>query len=267
MAPRRGWWGLVLAILAIANSACALAPGALDGPTRLNVFAAASLRDALDSVVDAYADVAPDMTIIVSTDSSATLRTQIEQGAPADVFLSADLSHPQTLADAGLTDGAVVTFARNELAVIVPSTNPAGIRTPADLATPGVAIVAAGGGVPISAYAAELVANLGAIDGYPADFEAAYEANVVSREDNVAAVVAKIELGEGDAAIVYATDARSAESVMTIEIPDGANVDADYGGVVIRESDARAASTAFLEWLAGPAGQGVLAEHGFAALE
>jgi molybdate transport system substrate-binding protein len=165
--------------------------------------------------------------------------------------------------DTGLAAGTVTKFAGNLLTVIVPMANPAGIKTPADLARPGIKVIAAGNTVPITKYATQLVANLAKQPGYPADFVAQYTANIVTREDNVAAVVAKIELGEGDAGIVYVTDAKTSTKVMTIAVPDAANVPATYGGVVVKASPNVAAAQAFLAWLAGPDGQAILASFGF----
>jgi molybdate transport system substrate-binding protein len=241
----------------------AVSAGSTARALELTVYAAASLKGALETATTAYAGAVPGVTITLATDSSATLRTQIEQGAPADVFLSADESNPKRLVDAGLADGAAVAFAGNTLVVIVPSANPAGIATAADLAGDGVKIIAAGAEVPISKYAAQAVTNLSKQPGYPAGFVAAYGANVVSREDNVKAVVAKIELGEGDAAIVYATDAKASTRVGTVEIPAVANVPATYAGVVLKDSTHVDAARAFLAWLAGPGGQAVLTTFGF----
>jgi molybdate transport system substrate-binding protein len=229
----------------------------------LLILGAASLRRVLEAVEEAYEAAHPGTTITISTDSSAALATQIELGAPADVFLSADTVNAQRLVDAGLADGEPVVFAENRLTIIVPTGNPAGIASPADLARPGLRIVAAGEEVPITKYAAELVANLAGEPGYPSDFAAAYEANVVSREDNVKAVVAKIELGEGDAGIVYVTDAAASGEVETVAVPDRANVRAHFAGVVIEASRHRDAARAFLAWFAGPAGQAILARFGF----
>jgi molybdate transport system substrate-binding protein len=147
--------------------------------------------------------------------------------------------------------------------VIVPTANPAGIQTPADLAKSGVKVIAAGDAVPITRYANQLVANLVRQPGYPADFVAAYTANIVSKEDNVAAVVAKIELGEGDAAIVYVTDAKGSSKVTPVTVPPAANVPATYAGVVVKASANMASAQAFLTWLAGPDGQAILASFGF----
>jgi molybdate transport system substrate-binding protein len=232
-------------------------------PVELVVFGAASLRSVLKQVESAYENEHPRIDVVVSTGSSAALRTQIEQGAPADVFLSADTVNPRRLADAGLIGGDPVPFARNRLAIIVPITNPAGITGPADLARPGIKIIAAGERVPITGYATEAIQALAALPGYPAGFADAYAANVVSREDDVGAVAAKIELREGDAAIVYATDARASDAVTAVAIPDAADPTATYAGAVIGASGHRAEATAFFDWLAGPAGEAILADAGF----
>jgi molybdate transport system substrate-binding protein len=229
----------------------------------LTILGAASLKGALVKAKTAYEAANPGTTLTISTDSSATLETQIEQGAPADVFLSADTTNPKKLVDEGLADGAAVTFAGNKLTVIAPPNNPAGIASPADLARPGIKVIAAGDSVPITKYATQLVANLAKEAGYPADFAAAYAANIASKEDNVKAVVAKIELGEGDAGIVYVTDAKASTKVMTIEVPDTANVPATYAGVVVKASAHVDAARAFLNWFAGPDGQAILGGFGF----
>jgi molybdate transport system substrate-binding protein len=229
----------------------------------LTIYGAASLAGVLDAARTAYETANPGAALTISTDSSAALETQIEQGAPADVFLAADTTNPKKLVDGGFGAGDAVDFAGNELIVIVPKDNPANIRSPADLARAGVKVVAAGDEVPITRYASQLVKNLAMVSGYPADFEAGYARNVVSKEDNVKAVVAKVGLGEGDAGIVYVTDAKASKDVDTVPIPDGANVPATYAGVVIRASRNADAAKAFLDWLAGPAGQKVLSQAGF----
>ena len=253
-----------LLIVALLTVGCTTSPGSNDG-VDLTVYGAASLKGALEAVRTAYSEAEPGITLTIATDASSTLRTQIEQGAPTDVFLSADELNPAALVDAALTDGAAVDFAGNSLVVIVPTGNPASITTAADLARPGVKVIAAGDAVPIAGYAAQVVANISALPSAPVGFAVSYEANVVSREQNVKAVVAKIELGEGDAAIVYATDARASSRVETIALPAGVDVRASYAGVVIRSTDDVAAAHAFLDWLAGPAGAAVLADFGFAA--
>jgi molybdate transport system substrate-binding protein len=229
----------------------------------LTVYGAASLKGVLETATAAYEAANPGTTLTVSTDSSAALATQIEQGAPADVFLSADTRNPAALVTKGLADGDPVTFAGNVLTIVVPADNPGGIASPMDLAKPGIRIIAAGDEVPITKYATQLVDNLAGLEGYPAGFAAAYAANVASKEDNVKALIAKVELGEGDAGIVYATDARASDEVTTVEVPDSANVPATYEGVVVKGSAHPEAARAFLTWFAGPDGQAILASFGF----
>lgn len=264
---------VLVAALALATlAAVAFAPRAPvdDAPPRssseaseLTIYGAASLKGALETARTAYAAAVPGTTLLLATDSSAALATQIQQGAPADVFLSADATNPRQLADAGLTDGAPVAFARNQLTIIVPTANPAGIVSPADLARPGVHIIAAGDAVPITGYAQQVIDALARETADAPGFVAAYASNIVSREDNVKAVVAKIELGEGDAAIVYATDAVASRRVEIIPIPDSANAIATYEGIVVETSERLMAARSFLDWFAGPAGIAILAQFGF----
>jgi molybdate transport system substrate-binding protein len=270
--PRTGPAALAVAWLAtllVCVCACAPAGGpstassAPAGAANLTIYGAASLKSAIDQAKTAWETGHPGSKLTIATDSSAALETQIEQGAPADVFLSADTTNPKKLVDKGLAAGPVTSFAGNQLTVIVPSANPAGIETPADLARPGIKVIAAGDAVPITKYAGQLVANLARQSGYPADFVAAYSANIASKEDNVKAVVAKIELGEGDAGIVYVTDAKASTKVATIDVPAGANVPAAYAGVVVKASPNPAAAEAFLDWFAGPDGRAILASFGF----
>lgn len=258
-------FGVLVFIMAACTNAGASSASATIAPARVEIliFGAASLKGALEAAKVAYEAEVPGTTVTLSTDSSTALATQIEQGAPADVFLSADSKNPQALLDNGLADGPPVTFAGNKLVIIIPTANPAGIKTPADLTKTGIKIIAAGDEVPITRYATELVANLAEEAGYPTGFAAAYTANVASQEDNVKAVVAKIELGEGDAGIVYVTDAKASTKVTTVDVPDAANVPATYDAVVVKTSSKAAAAQAFLDWFAGPDGRAILSGFGF----
>jgi molybdate transport system substrate-binding protein len=227
---------------------------------RAVVLAAASLTDAFEELAATYAQETG-TEIVLSFDASSALRAQIEEGAPADLFVSADVSNPQALVDAGLTDGESRRFAANGLAIVVPAAGDSPVAAWTDLASDGVRVVAAGDDVPITRYAVDLVANLAGLPDAPDGFADAYAANVVSREDNVRAVLAKIELGEGDAGIVYETDATSSDQVETVRIPPDANVVADYAFVVL--DGATSAGAAFGEWLLGDAAQEILASYGF----
>jgi molybdate transport system substrate-binding protein len=270
---------LTTLVLALALAACSpsasASPSTSAEPTAtpeasveafdLTIFGAASLTDALAEIETTYEAATPGANLVISTESSATLRTQIEEGAPADVFLSADTSNPDALAEAGLTAGDPVPYAGNSLALVVPDANEAGISSPADLATAGVQIIAAGPEVPITGYAAEVVATLAELPDYPAGFADAYAANVVSEEENVRGVLNRIELNEGDAGFVYQTDALGSSEVTAIEIPEAANTHATYAGCVIAGSAHEAQAEAFLAWLTGPDGQAILADFGFVA--
>ncbi len=229
----------------------------------LTVFAAASLSGVLAKIKDAYEAANPGTTLTVSTDSSVALETKIEQGAPADVFLAADTANPKKLVDAGLAAGEAAAFAGNKLTIVVPTDNPGGVSKPTDLATPGLKVIAAGDEVPITKYARQLVANIAKEPDASAGFEAAYAANVVSKEDNVKAVIGKIELGEGDAGIVYVTDAKASTKVATVDVPDAVNVPATYAGVVVGASTHQEPARTFLGWLTGADGQAILESFGF----
>ena len=244
-------------------SAAASTAASAGAGTEIQVYAAASLKSVLAKVKTAYEAANAGITLTVSADSSTALETKIEQGAPADVFLSADTANPQKVVDKGLASGTVVKFAGNKLTVIVPTANPAGITTPADLAKAGVKIIACADGVPIQKYTTAWLAKVVALPAYGADFATKFTANVVSHEDNVGAIVTKVGLGEGDAGIVYVTDAKTSDKVTTIAIPSEENVLATYGGVVVKASKSVDASTAFLTWLASPTGQQILSDAGF----
>lgn len=262
---------VLLSALAMAVAGCGVGAAATSTsgaassatPTNLTIYAAASLGNALKRVEAEYSAAHPGVSFTLSTGSSAALETQIEQGAPADVFLSADTAYADKLAKDGFALGQPVAFAGNLLTIVVPKANPAGISSPADLARAGVKIIAAASSVPVQKYAVQLVANLARQPGYPADFAARYEANVVSRETDVAAVLAKVALGEGDAGIVYETDAKSSSGVTTIAVPPAANIPATYAGAVVEGTSHPDAARAFLTWLGTPDGQAVLASFGF----
>ena len=234
-------------------------------PPSLTIFGAASLAKVLDEVKADYEAANPGTTLTISTDSSAALATQIEQGAPADVFLSADTTNPQKLVDAGLADGDAVVFAANKLTIITPTGQP-GRPDRAVRPRPrrGSGSSRRGDEVPITKYATQLVENLAGAAGAPADFAAAYAANIVSKEENVAAVRTKIELGEGDARHRLRDGCRRPPTRSPRStVPDDVNVPASYAGVVVKASPNVEAAHAFLDWFAGPDGQAILASFGF----
>jgi molybdate transport system substrate-binding protein len=245
-----------------APSTAASAPPSTAGG--LTIYAASSLTSAFKDLATAY-ETATGTSITLSFDASSALEAQIEQGAPADILASADTANPQKLETAKLAAGTPINFAGNVLTIIVPASGSNAVAIPADLAKAGVKIIAAGDAVPITKYANQLIANLAKQPGYPANFAAAVAANVVSKEDNVKAVVSKVELGEGDAGIVYLTDARASTNVKSIDVPATANVPATYTAVALKASKNATAAQAFLAWLTDTDAQAILAKYGFLA--
>jgi molybdate transport system substrate-binding protein len=257
---------LALAVCSCAGPVASATPEAFVDPkapqVELTIYAAASLNGVLDAAKAEYAKVDSTVTLVISTDSSAALATKIEQGAPTDVFLSADTTNPANLIARGFAKDPARTFASNQLTVIVPTDNPGGLVSPLDLIKPGVKVIAAGPSVPITKYAGQVIDNIAKVDGY-ADFASRYAANVVSEEENVAAVVTKIVLGQGDAAIVYVTDAATSTGVKSIDVLADWNVRARYAGVVVKASRNAQAAEAFIDWLTSADGQSVLISFGF----
>jgi molybdate transport system substrate-binding protein len=228
----------------------------------LHVFAAASLSEAFREIGAAFERAHPGDTVELNFAGSQVLRMQIEQGAGADVFASADLVHANLLRTNRLLSEPRV-FTRNRLVVIVPVEGKR-VKALSDIAKPGVKLVVAGDTVPAGRYAKQVVAQLGASGLYGADFVAGFEANVVSQETNVRAVQAKVALGEADAGIVYVTDAAGDDRVRTIAIPERYNVVAEYAIGVVVNSPAESAAESFVAFVLGAKGQAVLVKHGFA---
>ncbi len=250
---------------ALALGAYAMPAARAADPGAITVFAAASLREA-------FTAAQPDFTrktgvaVTFSFAGSDTLAAQIAQGAPADVFASANQIQMKKTAAAGLLAGDPTTFARNHLVVIVPKTNPGKVTAVADLGRPGVKVVLADPTVPVGNYARTAFKNLGGTSGYPADFAAAVEKNVVSNELDVKAVATKISLGEGDAGVVYATDVTPAiaANVTTIDFPPGTAPEATYPIAVLKAARNAAGAQAFVDFVLHD-GQTYLKARGFSA--
>jgi molybdate transport system substrate-binding protein len=163
-----------------------------------------------------------------------------------------------------LTAGQPKVFAHNRLVAIVPRSNPGRILQLQDLARRGVKLVVGAEAVPVGKYTSEMLRRLERLAGFPPAYGDSVLANVVSQEENVRSVVAKVQLGEADAGIVYRSDVtpRVAPSLTVLDIPDHANVVASYPVVVLRASGQSAAARAFVALLLGPEGRRVLAMHG-----
>jgi molybdate transport system substrate-binding protein len=266
--PGAGPAALVLVAATLAGcvgSAPAPIPAATPAvaPVEVTLLAAASLSDVAADLATAYETGRPGVSIRLSIGSTSELRAQIEAGAPADLLAAADVATPAALVAAGLAADEPVVFAANELALIVPAANPAGVTDAYDLGRPGLRIVAAAPEVPISRYVDRLIANLQAYRGAQAELPRIYAENVVSREPNVRAVLARIELGEADAAFVYATDAAGDRDVAVIPLPPGTNVTVEHAAVRLASSANPAAADDLLAWLAGPEAAAILAARGF----
>jgi molybdate transport system substrate-binding protein len=238
------------------------APGA-GSAEPLTVFAAASLTETFQDLGPLFERSAPGAKVTFSFASSSLLRTQIEQGAPADVFASADREQMEPLARAGLVR-APVDFARNRLVIVTPAANPGKIRRPQDLARPGLRLVITAEQVPIGRYTRQALAKMGAPGAFGHGFQPAVVRNVVSQEPNVRGLLAKVTLGEADAAIVYVTDALAGgEKARTVPIPDRYNEVAVYPAAVVARSPHAATAARFLAFLRSKTGRAVLKKHGF----
>ena len=227
----------------------------------LTVLAASSLKNVFPTIGDQFTAAHPDVGVSFSFAGTDALTAQIEQGAPADVFAGASKKYGDELSSKGLID-AFSPFCTNSLVLVVPPSNPAGIQTLTDLTKPGLKLVIGSETVPVGAYTRTVLTNLNAV--YGSGFSDQVLANVVSNEDNVEGVLTKVESGEADAGFVYVTDSKAAGSaVATIVLPAGAQAVATYPIGVVKSSAHAADAQAFVAFVLGPTGQGLLADAGF----
>lgn len=241
--------------------------------TGLSVFAAASLREAFTEIGNGFQADNPGVTELrFNFQGSQLLVTQIEQGAPADVFASADRANMDKAVRMGLIEGEPRELARNLLAVVLPDENFGNIQGLKDLARPGVKISLADPVVPVGAYSLQVLDKLSADPAYGSSFKQQVLDNVVSREENVRQVLTRVQLGEADVGIVYVTDAISANAasgsagvqpVKTLEIPERYNIVAAYYIGVVKGADHPGAAAAWMNYVLSDAGQSVLQKYGF----
>jgi molybdate transport system substrate-binding protein len=248
------------AVVTTKAPATTAAPATTEAPTTttpavtggITVFAAASLTAAFTEVGDAFTKKYPDAKATFSFDASSALVTQITQGAPADVFASADIANMDKLTTAGLNGSEPVVFATNLLTIIVPKGNPKGITGVADLAKPENKVVLCASEVPCGKYAKQILDSAGVA------------VTPVSLEQTVKGVVTKVTAGEADAGIVYVTDVQAAsDKADMVEIPADINVVAQYPIASVKASANQDTDAAFIEFLTGPEGQAILAKYGF----
>ncbi len=231
--------------------------------TSLVVFAASSLTDAFSDLEKGFEGAHPDVDLRLTLAGSQVLRLQLEQGARADLFASANPQHVEALRLAGHVSSSRV-FALNELAVIVPVGNPAQIEDFSSL-DEAETIVLGSPNVPVGAYTRQVLEQ--AREQLGEGFVARVSRRVVSEETSVRLVRAKVELGEADAAIVYRTDAISSERVSMVPIPPPLNATARYRIGALTESERPREVHRFLSYLASAEGQRVLRAHGFRTVE
>ena len=238
-------------------------------PQHLSVSAAASLSDAFNEIADSLERRDPTLHIDFNFAGSQVLVLQLGQGAAADVFASADDRWMQIAQDSGLIEGAPQTFVHNRLVVIVPKGNPARIGKLQDLGRSGVKLVLAADAVPAGHYSREAIFRLARLPGYAPDYAQRVLANVVSNEENVRSVAAKVQLGEADAGMVYVSDVTpaAARQLRRFDLPDSANVIASYPIALVRHARNTVAAQTFIAFVLSPSGQAVLAKNGFIPLQ
>jgi molybdate transport system substrate-binding protein len=236
---------VVLAAMTLALGLVA-APASAGPQAQITVYAAASLTDVFPKI---------DPSERYQFGGSNTLAAQITQGAPADVFASANTTLPNQLYSKGLCSKPLV-FTRNTLVVVVPKSNPAKIRSIYNLTKPGVKLVIAGSGVPVGSYTLQILKNM--------NLSGSVLKNVVSRETDVREVLAKVALGEADAGFVYSTDAKTVSGKVTVvKVPAWAQPKVQYGICIVSKSGDRAAAQAFIRKVLSKAGQRRMQQYGF----
>ncbi len=235
------------------------------GATQLVVFAAASLTDAYEAIANEFEAANPGVEILFNFGGSSTLAAQLVQGAPADVFASANPAQMQVAVDGGRIGGTPQIFAQNRLVLIVPANNPANIQSLYDLANPGVNLIFAAPFVPIRTYTDAMLERMAEDADYGEIYRSAVLANVVSEEPNVRQVVAKVALGEADAGIVYVSDVTPdiAEDVLAFSIPDELNTVAAYPIAITNDTRQPELAQQFVDFVLSDAGQAILVEWGF----
>ena len=242
------------------------------GPTGLSVFAASSLKESFTEAGKNFKAAQPNVSDLqFNFQGSQALVAQLQQGAPADVFASADKANMDKAVQAGVIDGSPRELARNVLTVVLPDDNPGNVRSLADLARAGLKISLADPSVPVGNYSLQVLDKLSADPAYGTGFKQKVLVNVVSREDNVRQVLTRVQLGEVDAGIVYVTDALAANAgatgsvppVKTLEIAEKYNVIAIYYVAPVKGAAHPQAAQAWITYVLSDAGQVVLQKYGF----
>ncbi|KAA3643045.1 MAG: molybdate ABC transporter substrate-binding protein [Chloroflexi bacterium] len=239
-------------------SRCSMQPA----KPEITIFAAASLTEAFNFLTLGFSGQHPEITVSISYSGSQTLRTQILEGAQADVFASANLKHMDDLIAARLVEpDHSQVFVTNQIVVVLPADNPADVRTLESLATPGLKLVMAAPEVPVGSYSLDVLSALNGL--YDPTYQARVLANLVSSEENVKQVIAKVQLGEVDAGMVYRSDAVAAPELIVLPIPEEYNITAEYAIAPLTAAPHPDLAEAFLEYVLSSKGQAILERWGF----
>ena len=241
-------------------------PTAKPASRTLTVFAAASLTGSFGEIGKAIEAANPGVTVMFNFAGTQALATQLTQGAKADVFASANHTYMDNMVTANLVASGYKDFVTNVLEVILPANNPANLQTLQDLAKPGLKLVLEDKSVPAGAYSLTILDNLSKDATYGADFKTKVLANVVSNETDVKQVVAKVQLGEADAGIVYITDAIAAPTLKSIVIPANFNVIAKYPIAALTNAPQPELAAAFVTYVLSPDGQATMKKWGFTSV-
>ncbi len=243
---------VALAALAVLIAAVQPASAQQKPSGEITVFAAASLTESFDAMAKQFEKKYPDVSVRFNYDASSNLATQINQGAPAYVFASADEDNLQKTIDAGTITAPPVVFAKNRLEIAVEKGNPKRIKSLADLQKSGLVVVLCADQVPCGKYAAESFSKAG-VNITPA-----------SKEENAKATLSKVSIGEADASIVYVTDVKAAKGTTSgVRIADDVNVIATYPMAVAKQSQNATAAKAWVKFVLSKDGQKTLRRFGF----
>jgi molybdate transport system substrate-binding protein len=231
----------------------------------LVVFAAASLTEPFNEIGPQFGAANGGIRVTYNFGGTPQLRAQLEQGARADVFVSANKDQMDAAVKSGVVTGETPVFVQNKLVVIVPKDNPARVEKVEDLARPGLKLITTVKNVPVGQYTQDALGKMSKDARFGADFQAKVTANVRSEEQDVKQVVAKVRLGEADAAVVYATDVSPAiaDDVTTIAVPDQYNTIADYPIAQVKSSVQTDLARAFLAYVVSGPGRDVLRKFNF----
>ncbi|HRX01753.1 MAG: molybdate ABC transporter substrate-binding protein [Anaerolineales bacterium] len=265
---KRGY--LLVAILLLAGCSLPGLSANSDAKNNVTVFAAASLTDPFRDLALQFEADNPGVDVVFNFAGSQQLAQQLAQGAAVDLFASANEAQMRAVIDTGrVTEGKQRVFGGNKLVVVMPAENPAGLSTLQDLAKPDVKLVLAAKNVPVGDYSLAFLEKANSSPQFAVGYEEAVLSNVVSYEENVKAVLSKVVLGEADAGIVYSSDISPdvAGQVARISIPDSLNTLAAYPIAPVSDAPNLALAQKFLEFVLSPAGQAVLAGHGFIPVE